>query len=299
MRIRAFLAGAPTRVLLLVTLLSVVLSLSSALSAVEPFASAQECADDWNAAIAAREAGAAGYSGPCANFGGFGPADPVPEDFRQIAEEWRVKARAELASLTTDPWGLAGRHLAGLPLVLYSLLVGALMTGIMLGSGTAAWAVSNGWTRPIWILSAIASTMAVVVSAYLVLSVGFVWYVYGVIRTMGSDLSPGLPGSSLALPLAGLGFYAMAGIGAGLLARRGETAAVAVIAIAGAELVLSRILGPASILPSALLQVANGTNQTLIDPLVAAAGLAAAAVSLAAILYLAFVDRLDLPDRPT
>lgn len=297
-RLRAIVAGIPLRFVILIASFVIVVSASTLIGAVEPLVTTHECSVDWAAAIAARESGASDYSGVCADFGGFLPTDGVPDAFRQIQADWERRANEELATLSTDLWGASGRHLAGLPLILFAVLSGALVAGSMMGSGTAAWCLSNGWNRKTWIRSVLVLLTTTVAGTYVLLTSAFVVAVLIWIRGVGLPLPLGVPGWTALAPLPGLLFYAFIGVTAGLVAGRGETAALGALIVTVGEFVLSRVLGAIPILPSSLHQVTLGSSEAPVSAWIAGPGLLGAAFLLSLLSYSFLVYRRDIPDRP-
>lgn len=297
MRLRPILAGFAPRSILLIVGFAVVASVGLFFSALDPVVSAHTCSEDWEAAIAAVEAGATEFSQGCVSFGGLPAGDETMlDDFHQSETEAEQQVQQELDSISEDVWGFAAKNTAGLPLVISAVLLGALAVGTMLGSGTTAWCLSNGWDRRSWIWSVITLTATVIVGLFAVLTVGFAAATIARVNLLGLSLSWALPGWTLVAPIPGLLLYTAFGITAGLTVARGETAALAGLVIVAAEYIGSGIAGW-SFLPSVAYQTTLGSTINN-SPWAAGIGLLIGSIALAAVTHAVFVHRRNVPDRP-
>ncbi|VAW06661.1 hypothetical protein MNBD_ACTINO02-1325, partial [hydrothermal vent metagenome] len=270
----------------------------STISAVtEPLVIATRCADDWTAAVAAREAGEASYSGPCAEFGGFDASRDVPEDFYRNEADWQVSAAAEVDTLQTDLWGVTAREIGRLAILLVALLVGGAIPGATLGTGVAAWSISNGTSRRQWAASTVLYVVAAVVAIYAALLIGSTAMVAARIASLGVTTNFVLPGVSALAPLPGALFYAIVAMAVSLVAGRAETGMIAALLLAATEFVLSRIVGDAPLLPSTLHQAAIGSLATSLSPGLASAVLVASGLAVAGATYRWLAMSRDMPSR--
>jgi len=297
-RLRSIVNGIPLRHVILLGCFTLFVVASSFLSALDPLESAHRCMVDWDSAISARESGASDYAGPCAQFGGFGAPDGVPEDFERIRSDWERKMGEEYSAISRDLWGTSGRSLGGLPLVLFALLTGSLITGTMMGSGTTAWSLANGWSRPTWIWSLLALVTAVILAVYLLLTIGFGLGVLLRIESIGLHATVDLPDLGVLAPIPGLLFYGLVGVGSGLIAARGEAAALGALTVAVGEYAVSQAVARVPFLPSSLHQVSLGTSESSLSTWIASLGLLGATALLGVALFGYFVAHRDVPDRP-
>lgn len=298
MRLKAVAAGFAPRSILLIIGFAVVASVGLFFSAFGSLVSAQSCSEDWEAAIAAAEAGATEFSQGCVSFGGLPPGDEtVLDDFRRSHAEAEQQVQQELDAISSDVWGFAAKNIAGLPLVISAVLLGALGVGTMLGSGTTAWCLSNGWDRRSWIRSVITLTTTIIGVLFAVLTVGFAAATIARVNLLGLSPSWAAPGWTLVAPIPGLLLYTAFGVTAGLTIARGETAALTGLVIAAAEYIGSGIAGW-SFLPSVAYQTTLGSNDQY-SPWAAGIGLLIGAIALIAVSHAYFVHRRNVPDRPT
>lgn len=298
MRLRAMFAGFAPRSILLIAGFAFVATVGFFFSAMTPLTDAKACSEDWEEAIAAVEAGATEFSQGCVSFGGLPAGDTtLIDDFHRSQTEADQQVLAELDPISTDIWGFAATNVAGLPLVISAVLLGALGVGSMLGSGTTAWCLSNGWDRKTWIRSVITLTAICILVLFAVLTLGFGAATVARVNLMGLPLSLGAPGWTLVAPIPGLLLYAALGITTGLVVARGETAALTGLLIAAAEYIGSAIAGW-SFLPSVAYQTTLGSGDTTASPWTTGVALLVGAAVLTGITYLIFVYRRNVPDRP-
>lgn len=158
-----------TGLLLLAVLGGLVMALHWTIIA--PLKAAITCQEDWEAIIATIESGGGSYEGACAFYGapeGLGTTVPGP-----LRDELR-RAQAEVQTLATYWTGPATpRRVAsvagGLPLIVTVLVLAAVTVASEVKAGTAAWLLSNGWTRKRYLLEksvslAIASAVALMLA---------------------------------------------------------------------------------------------------------------------------------------
>ena len=296
-RPRAISAAVTTGFLLLAMVISALFAFQVASGAIYPLSEAHRCALDWEEGIAAVEAGATEYQGVCVSFGGVLSEEGVPPDFYDQLAEYRRRVAAELEELTGDVWRSAGNRMGGFPLVFFSLLVGAYLAGSTLASGTAAWSLSNGWTRQTWIGSLVALTLILIAAAYLVFTGVFIAGVLLQVNGLGLTASLDLPGPSYLIPLPGLLFYGLVGIGAGLLTGRDGVGMMIAFIFAITDFVVANTLELLPAVPSSFHQAAVGGEMARVSGTTGALTLMGAAVVLAVGLHFYFVRRRDVPDR--
>lgn len=298
MKLTSFSWALPRRAVLLAGVLVTVLSVGSFNTATQPVLESYQCSQDWAAAIAAREAGAAEYSGPCTSFGGFGPTDEIPADFYSTLAEWQRRFEIDVAIVRGSVWEMARKEMGGLPLILGALMIGALVTGSTLGSGMAAWTTSNGWSRRQWALANVGFTTVVTIVGYLVLGLLFTIAVGTRLQALGTSPWPGLPHAGFFAPLGGLLFYGLLGVAVGTITRRADAGVLAALLVAVGEYVIQGAFGGAPFFPSTLHQIALGNSGAGPSVGAALAGLLGAAVALGALSF-SLLLRRDLPDRST
>jgi len=290
-------AGVSPRILVGLIALSVLMGLSSVSAVTEPLVNATRCAEDWTAAVIAREAGEASYSGPCAEFGGFGANGDVPADFYKNAADWQASAAAEVGVLQADIWGATAREIGRLAILLVALLVGGTIPGATLGTGVAAWSISNGTSRRRWAASVVLYIAVVIVAIYAALLIGSTAIVTARIASLGLTTNLAFPGVSSFAPLPGALFYAMVASAVSLVVGRAETGMIAAVSLAATEFVLSRIVGATPLFPSTLHQAAIGSLDTPLSPALAAAALMAGGVAVAGATYRWLATSRDVPSR--
>jgi hypothetical protein len=277
--------------------LSVLMGLSSISAVTEPLVNATRCAADWTAAVVAREAGEASYSGPCAEFGGFGASRDVPDDFYRNEADWQASAAAEVDALQADLWGATAREIGRLAILLVALLVGGAIPGATLGTGVAAWSISNGTSRRRWAASTVLYITVVIVAIYAVLLIGSTVLVAARIASLGLTAKLTFPGVSALAPLPGALFYAMVATAVSVVVGRAETGMIAAVSLAVTEFVLSRFVGATPLFPSTLHQIAIGSLDTPLSPALAAAALMAGGVAVAGATYRWLATFRDVPSR--
>ena len=138
--------------------------------AVAPLEAAITCQEDWEAIIATIEGGGGSYEGACAFYNSPDVSTTVPGPVR---EELR-RTEAEVQTLATYWTGSAtARRVAavagGLPLITTVVVLGAVTMAAEVKAGTAAWLLSNGWTRrryllEKWVSLALASAVALMLA---------------------------------------------------------------------------------------------------------------------------------------
>ncbi len=296
LRTRSLFAAVSPGFLVLALVITALLGLEVLSAAMSGISSPHDCALDMDRAIAAAERGEDEYNGTCFSYV-LPPDLEVPEDFYQQRDEYQRRVDEQLQILTGDIWKSAGDRMGGFPLVLFSLIIGAYVAGSILASGTAAWSLSNGWTRTAWVRSLLNLTVLLVVSAYLLLTALFVIAVLVQVNGMGLTASLTAPGLSYLLPLPGLAFYALVGTGAGLLAGKGELGVMIAFVIAITDFVVAGYLDLLPVNPSSFHQAAVGSDMARISGATGALALAGAAAALALALHWYFAHRKDVPDR--
>lgn len=295
-RPRALSAAVSPGFLLLAVVVTVLFGLQAFSGAMFPLTNAHGCAVDWETGIAAAESGATEYNGSCVSFG-IPPGEGVPQDFYDQLAEYQRRADDQLQALTGDMWRTAGERMGGFPLVVFSLLVGAYLAGSTLASGTAAWSLSNGWSRPVWIRSLIGLTLIEIAAAYLVFTAVFVVGVIVQVNGLGLTASLDSPGWSYLTPLPGLLFYGLIGTGAGLLSGRGDLGVMIAFIFAVADFVVAGYLELLPVIPSSFHQAAVGGEIARVSETTGAVTLVGAAMVLAVGVHYYFRRRKDVPDR--
>src|SRR5690606_26101082 len=123
---------------------------------------------------------------------------------------------SHLDELSDDPWHGSANGVWGSVMV-GALLFGAIAAGSMMESGTAAWALSNGWSRRSWVRVFLLTTVVWVVVVYLIAVpahwVGTRWW----LGSFGISVPASMPGWAVIAPIPGLLFYAMLATTLGLL----------------------------------------------------------------------------------
>ncbi len=295
-RLRSLLAAISPAGLAIPLVLAALLGWQSIANITAELDQARLCAVDWQMAIEALEGGATDYQGRCLSVGG-GIDGEVPEDFytqRDLA--WQDFAAAA-ERLQEDPWGKVAGTVGGMPLIFLALFGGGLIGGAPMASATAAWGLSNGWTRPVWARSVLALTALAVLLAYIVsMTVGVA---YMSVRMQSAEVVMGwqFPGGEAFAPLAGLLFYGVVGVFAGILTGRGEIGGMLAVAFSIADFVASAQFGQSPVFPSTWHQSLIGQEAGGLSMPTAALIASLAAVGLGAVVYRYMTRRRDVPDR--
>jgi hypothetical protein len=298
-RLRALSSAVSPGFLFLALVITVLFGVQVSSGAMFGLSNAQTCAVDMERGIAAAERGETEYHGTCTSFV-IPPGEAAPEfleDLDRQLREFRERVDRELETLTGDIWTAAGDRMGGFPLVFFSLLTGAFLSGSTLASGTAAWSLSNGWSRAVWIRSVLGLALVGIVLAYLAFTALFVGAI--ILQVNGLGLTAGLtsPGLAYLAPLPGLLFYGLVGITAGLLTGKGEIGMMIAFVFAIADFVVAGYLELLPVLPSSFHQASVSSEMARVGREVGALVLAGAAVVLAVALHFYFVGKKDVPDR--
>lgn len=295
-RMRSVLAAVSPASLMIPIALALLLGWQSIGGLTSELDQAHMCAIDWQQAIEALEGGAREYQGRCVGLS-IGEVGDIPQDFYdQVDLAWQDYANAA-ERLLEDPWGHAAGHMGGMALLFLALFMGALITGSPLGSAITAWGLSNGWTRPFWARSSLALASLVVVVAYVIAMAAAMLDISIGLRAADVSASIPLPNGAAFAPLAGLLFYSVVGVLAGLITGRGEIGGMTAVLFAIADFVASARFNQFPAFPSTWHQALLGQDVESMSMPVAAVVASIAAVALAAGAYWFMTRRRDVPDR--
>ncbi len=207
-----------TGLLLLAVLAGLVLVVHSV--AVAPLKAAITCQEDWEAIVATIETGGTSYEGTCAFYGNPEGSAEVPPPIREELGRAETEVQALAGAWTgTQTASTAVAVAGGLPLVVVMVVFGVVTVASEVKAGTAAWMLSNGWTRrrylvEKWISLAVASAVVLLFAVAL----EAVLIVRDVDGRVGLEASPwgwGMVGAG-AVAMLGAWIYASVGMLIGL-----------------------------------------------------------------------------------
>jgi hypothetical protein len=295
-RLRSLAAAVAPAGLVIPIVLMVLLSAQSVSGMTRELDQAACLASDWRRAIEAFEGGVIDFRGNCMSAS-IGTSGEIPEEFYQQVELADRDFDAAAERLTEDPWRKAANHVGGAPVILFALFVGAMIAGSPMGSGVAAWSLSNGWTRGSWSRSTLALTAIATGVAYALVLVVAVVTTYAKWRGAGVDTSLAMPGLGALAPLPGLIYFGMIGVMAGLITGRGEIGGMTAVVIAITDFMGSSRFRLSPFFPTSWHQTALETTPSPLTIPQALGLMVAAAVVLAAVVYWYMTRRRDVPDR--
>jgi hypothetical protein len=295
-RLRSLAAAVAPAGLVIPIVLMVLLSAQSVSGMTRELDQAACLASDWRRAIEAFEGGVIDFRGNCMSAS-IGTSGEIPEEFYQQVELADRDFDAAAERLTEDPWRKAANHVGGAPVILFALFVGAMIAGSPMGSGVAAWSLSNGWTRGSWSRSTLALTAIATGVAYALVLVVAVVTTYAKWRGAGVDASLAMPGLGALAPLPGLIYFGMIGVMAGLITGRGEIGGMTAVVIAITDFMGSSRFRLSPFFPTSWHQTALETTPSPLTIPQALGLMVAAAVVLAAVVYWYMTRRRDVPDR--
>jgi hypothetical protein len=295
-RLRSLAAAVSPAGLVIPIVLMALLSAQSVSGMTRELDQAACLASDWRRAIEAFEGGAIDFRGACMSAS-IGTGGDIPEDFYQQIELADRDFEAAAERLTADPWRKAANHVGGAPVILFALFAGAMISGSPMGSGVAAWGLSNGWTRGSWSRSTLALTGIATGVAYALVLIVAVVTTYLKWQGAGVDASFPMPGLGTLAPLPGLVYFGMVGVMAGLITGRGEIGGMTAVVVAITDFLGSSRFRLSPFFPTSWHQTALETTPSPLSISQALGLMSAAAVVLAAVVYWYMTRRRDIPDR--
>jgi hypothetical protein len=294
---RAILAGLPRGLVIGAGVLTILLSWLVLANILQPLSHAMSCAQDWEAAIAASQAGAGDYQGACLSIGGLDRYREDPSELYMNLESQQAVVDSAAKRFTDRLWVTVGGYLGGFPLIVFATLLGAFMIGSSLASGMTAWSISNGWQRRTWVTSALALIAVLTALGYLMVTSvgGLVLH----LRIRGLGIASGIPAPDLEVlaPVSGLLFYGLVAAGIALIVGRGEMAVLLSIGFLTLDYIGSGQFGRAPFFPSSFQSGALGAADAKVGVWSGSLAMLGLTAILALAIYWFFVRRKDLPDR--
>lgn len=294
---RAVLAGTPSSLVVGAGVVTILLSWLVLANILQPLTHAMTCAQDWEAAIAASEAGASDYQGECLSIGGLDQYRDDPSELYRNLETQQGVVDSAAEPFADGLWATVGGYLGGFPLIVFATLIGAFTIGSSLASGLTAWSVSNGWRRQSWIRSALSLSAVLTALGYLVLTM-----VGGLLlhfRLRGLGIAAGVPTPNLEAlaPLPGLLFYGLVAAGIAVVVGRGEMAMLLSIGFIALDYIGSAQVDRAPFFPSSFQSAALGDPNAKIGVWTGSLAMLGLVMILTLAIYWYFVRGKDLPDR--
>lgn len=292
---RAVLAGAPRGLVAGAGTVLLLLSWLVLANILQPLTHGNECATDWEAAIAAAQSGQTEYQGRCLSIGGLDQQDL--SHLQEQLEAQRSIVDTEAQRFTEDLWTTVGGYLGGFPSIVFATLIGAFVVGSSLSSGLTAWSISNGWRRPSWIRAAVGSTMTLAAIGYLIVTLAGGLIIY--FRVRGMSLASDIPAPALEVlaPIPGLFFYGLVAAGIALTIGKGEMAMLFSIVFLTLDFISSAQVGRAPYFPSSFQSAALGAPEAKLGVWTGATSMFGLAAIVAIVVCWVFIRRKDLPDR--
>lgn len=278
-------------------LLAVLFSVLVMANVLQPLTQALCRVHDWEAAIAASQAGATSYEGECLSIGGLDHYRDDPSELYANLEVQQEIVDSTAVRFTDGLWTTVGGYLGGFPMIVFATLVGAFLIGSPLASGLTAWAVSNGWQRRTWIIASLSLKSALTFLAYLTLTLASGLFLLFRIRALGIDSGLPAPDLEVLAPVPGLLFYGLVAAGIALILGRGEMAMLLSIGFLALDYIGSAQFERAPYFPSSFQSAALGDPAAKVGVWTGSMVMLALAAFLALVIHWYFVNRKDLPDR--